>query len=97
MFRWTMGAALALSVSGVTAAYADWRPAPEEEGRIAAVLRAEGYTKWDKIRIDDDNEQKVDVDDACHKGGQTYDLYLDRQSLKIVHRDHETSRPGSCP
>ena len=68
------------------AAFADDRaPTPDERAQIEAALKAEGFTSWGEIELDDD---KVwEVDDAIHADGREYDLELERTTFAIVDRD----------
>lgn len=63
----------------------DRKPTPEELARIEAVLKAEGFTSWGEIELDDN--RVWEVDDARHADGKEYDLDLDPQSLAIIKRD----------
>jgi hypothetical protein len=64
---------------------ADRPPTAEERTRIEAALRAEGYTAWDSIELDDN--RVWEVNDARDAEGKEWDLDLDMQSLAIVKRD----------
>ncbi len=67
-------------------AFADDRPpAPDERVRIEAALRAEGYTSWGSIELDDN--RAWEVDDAIDAEGKEWDLELDTQSLVISKKD----------
>lgn len=81
-----LAALIAVPVSG--AAIADDRsPTSEERARIEAVLKAEGFTSWGEIELDDG---KVwEVDDAIHSDGHEYDLELDPGTLAITDRDRD--------
>ncbi|MFC5386087.1 PepSY domain-containing protein [Aquamicrobium segne] len=77
----------ALLTSPMTvAAFADDRaPTAEERAKIEAVLKAEGFTSWGEIELDDG---KVwEVDDAIHSDGREYDLELDPSTLAITDKD----------
>jgi len=65
-------------------ALADREPTPEERARIEQVLRAEGFTAWDDIELDDD---VWEVDDARDADGREYDLKLDPTTFRITGRD----------
>lgn len=75
-----------LAVPFTSAALAEDRaPTPEERASIEAVLKAEGFTSWGEIELDDG---KVwEVDDAIHADGREYDLELDRTTYAITDRD----------
>lgn len=68
------------------AAFADDRaPTSEERAKIEEVLKAEGFTSWGEIELDDG---KVwEVDDAIHSDGREYDLELDPATYAITNRD----------
>ncbi len=68
-----------------TSAIADDRPpTPSERAAIEAFLRAQGYTRWDAIELDDG---KWEVDDAIGPDGREYDLKLSVDPLAIIKRD----------
>ncbi|HEY6630774.1 MAG TPA: PepSY domain-containing protein [Rhizobiaceae bacterium] len=67
-------------------AFADRAPTAEERAAIEAKLKAEGYTKWDGIELEDD-ESVWEVDDAVAADGREYDLELKPGTLEIVKRD----------
>ncbi len=64
-------------------ALADRAPTPEERSRIESVLRAEGFSRWDDIELDDG---VWEVDDAVGPDGREYDLKLDPNTLAILER-----------
>ncbi len=67
-------------------AFADDRPpTAAERTRIEAALKANGYTAWGSIELDD--ERVWEVDDARDAEGKEWDLDLDMQSMAIVKRD----------
>lgn len=82
----TTALAALFSLAGVTTALADRPPTPEERTEIEAMLRAEGYTGWDEIELDDDDTW--DIDDAVHADGMKYDLELDR-NLVVIERERD--------
>ncbi|MDP3895522.1 MAG: PepSY domain-containing protein [Mesorhizobium sp.] len=65
----------------------DRAPTADERARIEAVLKAEGFTGWGEIELDDD--RVWEVDDARHSDGKKYDLELDRTTLAITDRDED--------
>jgi hypothetical protein len=77
--------AIVLLFAPATSALADRAPTPEERARIEAVLRAEGFTRWSEIELDDG---MWEVDDAVAADGTKYDLKLDT-TLKIVSRERD--------
>ncbi len=80
--------AAAMALLGVFAmpAAADRAPNAEERAAIEQVLRAEGFTRWDEIELDDG---RWEVDDAVHRDGGEYDLELEPTTYKIVKRDRD--------
>ena len=86
--RWLF--ALAFLAVIVAPAIADRKPTPEERARIESVLREQGFTRWDKIEFDDDDES-WDVDDAVSADGRKYDLKLDADDLSIIKREESFS------
>ncbi len=79
----TLAAAVALLASP---ALADRAPTPEERTAIEAKLKAEGFTRWESIELEDD-ESVWEVDDAVAAGGREYDLDLKPGTLEILKRD----------
>jgi uncharacterized membrane protein YkoI len=79
----TLAAAAALIASP---ALADRAPTPEERAAIEAKLRAEGFTRWESIELEDD-ESVWEVDDAVAADGREYDLDLEPGTLEILKRD----------
>jgi hypothetical protein len=63
----------------------DRPPTAEERTRIEAALKADGYTSWGSIELDDN--RVWEVDDAIDAQSKEWDLDLDMQSLAIVKRD----------
>lgn len=78
-----LAAAIALLASP---AFADRGPTQEERAAIEAKLRAEGFTRWESIELEDD-ESVWEVDDAIAADGREYDLELRSGTLEIVDRD----------
>jgi len=78
--------AAALSLGLVTLAQADQKLPPDQQAKVEAMLRQEGFTKWDEIELDDG---MIEVDDAIDASGKKFDLKLDPQSLAIVKRKAE--------
>ncbi|WP_156394134.1 PepSY domain-containing protein [Methylobacterium sp. Leaf94] len=79
-------AALALGLTFTGSAFADRKPTPEEQTKIEAVLKQEGFTKWKKIEVEDD---EIEVDDAIDANGKQFDLELDPKTFAIVKRKAE--------
>jgi hypothetical protein len=65
---------------------ADRAPTPQERSRIESVLRNEGFTRWGKIELDDDDDL-WEIDDAYAADGRKYDLRLHPDTLAIVARE----------
>lgn len=87
-------ATFALAFAPLSAALAEDRaPTPEELAGIEAALRADGFTSWEEVELDDG---VWEVDDAVSGDGLKYDITLD-QSYAIVEREEDgrdLSRPG---
>jgi hypothetical protein len=82
VFRLVLAVGTLLSVQVL----ADRVPHPEERSRIETMLRNEGYTRWGKIELDDDDEV-WEVDNAYASDGHRYDLRLDPDTLRIITRE----------
>ena len=65
---------------------ADRTPNPEERSRIETMLRNEGFTRWGKIELDDD-DVVWEIDDAHASDGHRYDLRLHPDTLAILTRE----------
>ena len=61
---------------------------PDERAKIESALKAEGYTTWGKVELDD--EKHWDVDDAVAADGKTYDLHLGTADLKVLKKEPDT-------
>src|SRR3546814_14676589 len=83
---------LSLSLFPLSAALADRAPTDEERSSIETALRAEGYTSWEEIEFDDDDDDADDrvweVDDARGSDGVEYDLKLGRD-YRIIKRERD--------
>ena len=79
-------AALSLAFAMTGAAFADRAPTPDELTKIEAVLKKEGFTKWKKIEVEDD---EIEVDDAIDASGKQFDLELDPKTFAITKRKAE--------
>ncbi|WP_136650269.1 PepSY domain-containing protein [Paracoccus aeridis] len=78
--------AILLAVAPLSPALADDRdPTAEELGKIEAALRAEGFTAWEEIELDDG---VWEVDDAVSGDGLKYDVVLD-QSFAVIAREED--------
>jgi hypothetical protein len=82
----TAALALAIATGFAGTALADEKLPPEQQAKVEAQLKQEGFTKWKKIELDDG---MIEVDDAIDASGKQFDLKLDPQSLAIVKRKAE--------
>ncbi|KST59149.1 hypothetical protein AO398_05185 [Methylobacterium sp. GXS13] len=74
-------------VTGLTAtARADEKLPPDQQAKVEAMLRQEGFTKWKEIELDDG---MIEVDDAIDANGKQFDLKLDPKTLAVVKREAE--------
>jgi hypothetical protein len=71
-------------VAGVALAQ-DRPPTAEERTRIEAALRADGYTSWGSIELDDN--RVWEVDDAIDVENREWDLELDMETLTVTKQD----------
>ena len=82
--------ALALALvfaAGLTgAAQADEKLPPDQQAKVEAMLKQEGFTKWKEIELDDG---MIEVDDAVDGSGKQFDLKLDPKTMAIVKRKAE--------
>ncbi|GJE09566.1 MULTISPECIES: PepSY domain-containing protein [Methylobacterium] len=78
--------ALALVAGFTAAAHADQKLPPDQQAKVEAMLKQEGFTKWKEIELDDG---MIEVDDAVDANGKQFDLKLDPKSLAIVKREAE--------
>lgn len=79
--------AVSLLVATTTTALADRPPNAEERKAIEDVLTTAGYTSWEEIEFDDDDDDRVwEVDDAIGPDGKEYDLKLDTD-YKIIKKE----------
>lgn len=76
--------ACALSMTLAAGAMADQKLAPDQQTKVEAMLKQEGFTKWKKIEMEDG---MIEVDDAIDANGKEFDLKLDPNSLAIVKRE----------
>jgi peptidase YpeB-like protein len=67
-------------------ALAERAPNPEERSRIETMLRNEGFTRWGKIGLDDEDDA-WEIDDARAPDGHRYDLRLHPDTLEIITRE----------
>jgi len=77
---------LALVAGFTAAAHADQKLPPDQQAKVEAMLKQEGFTKWKEIELDDG---MIEVDDAVDANGKQFDLKLDPKSLAIVKREAE--------
>ncbi|GJD58938.1 PepSY domain-containing protein [Methylobacterium dankookense] len=79
-------AALALGLALTATARADEKLPPDQQAKVEAMLKQEGFTKWKEIELDDG---MIEVDDAIDAAGKKFDLKLDPKTLAIVKRKAE--------
>ena len=77
-----LGLVLAVGIVSPGQVFADRAPTPEERSSIETVLRNEGFLRWGRIELDDDDVWEVD--DAYASDGRKYDLKLDPDTLAII-------------
>ncbi|GJE58864.1 PepSY domain-containing protein [Methylobacterium trifolii] len=78
--------ALALAAGLAGPAAADEKLPPEQQAKVEAMLKQEGFTKWKEIELDDG---MIEVDDAIDANGKQFDLKLDPKTLAITKRKPE--------
>jgi hypothetical protein len=78
--------ALTLIAGTGLAAHADEKLPPDQQAKVEAMLKQEGFTKWKEIELDDG---MIEVDDAIDANGKQFDLHLDPKTLAIVKRKAE--------
>jgi uncharacterized membrane protein YkoI len=81
-YRPLLGAFAAIALMS-TPALADRDPTPEERTMIEAKLQELGFTAWDDIEFDEDDNY-WEIDEARAADGREYDLVLDPQTLEIL-------------
>lgn len=71
-------------------ALADRPPTADERAAIEDVLRANGFTSWEEIELDDDGPY-WEVDDArtANRRDGKFDLKIDPQTMKIIKRERD--------
>ena len=82
-FKTGFVAALTLLVAMTGAALADRAPTADEQTKIEAALKKEGFTSWKEIEVESD---EIEVDDAVDASGKKFDLELDPKTFAIVKR-----------
>jgi hypothetical protein len=82
----TTALAIALSATIAGGALADQKLAPEQQTKVEAMLKQEGFTKWKEIEMDDG---MIEVDDAIDASGKQFDLKIDPTTLVIKKRKAE--------
>ena len=80
-----LGLVLAAGVLAPGQVRADRAPSPQERSRIETMLRSEGFTRWGKIELDD--EDVWEVDNAYASDGHRYDLRLHPDTPAIITRE----------
>jgi len=81
---------LAFAALGIaTPALADDRkPTADEARAITAALEKAGFSGWEEIEFDRD-DNRWEVDDARDREGRVWDLHLAPKTYTITHRDRE--------
>jgi len=80
--------AATLGIFGASAQADDRPPTAEERAQIESALKAAGYTSWGKIEFDDD--QYWEVDNAIAADGKRYDLDLSKSDYTILKKELDT-------
>ncbi|WP_375466329.1 PepSY domain-containing protein [uncultured Methylobacterium sp.] len=78
--------AVVLAAGFARTAEADQPLPPDQQAKVEAMLRQEGFTAWKEIELDDG---MIEVDDALDASGKPVDLKLDPKTLVIVARKPE--------
>jgi hypothetical protein len=81
-----LGLALGAGALAPGQVLADRAPSPEERSRIETTLRNEGFTRWGKIELDDEDDT-WEIDGARASDGHRYDLRLHPETLEIITRE----------
>jgi Peptidase propeptide and YPEB domain len=84
--RILLGLVVAAGMLSSGQALAERAPSPEERSRIETMLRNEGFTRWGKIGLDDE-DGVWEIDDAHASDGHKYDLRLHPDTLEIITRE----------
>lgn len=91
MNRILVAATAAAATIGLAApAFADRAPTPDERAAVEKVLRANGFTSWEEIELDDDGPY-WEIDDArtANRRDGKFDLKVDPKTMKIVKRERD--------
>lgn len=76
----------AASLFAAAPAFAEDRaPNADERTKIEAALKADGFTTWGDIELDDG--RVWEIDDARHSDGKEYDVDIDPATYAILKRD----------
>ena len=76
-----------IPAAAIAANIPDRLPTDAERAAIERVLRANGFVAWDDIELDDG--RRWEVDDARLANGETYDLKLAPETLRITRRTRD--------
>ncbi|GJE28607.1 PepSY domain-containing protein [Methylobacterium organophilum] len=79
-------AVLGLALAAGGPALADQKLPPDQQAKVEALLKQEGFTKWDEVELDDG---MIEVDDAIDSSGKKVDLKIDPNTMAIVKRKAE--------
>jgi len=80
-----IGAFLIVLAASSVAAYAE-TPSSADQSKVEAALKADGYTRWKSIVLDNGTWE---VDDAINAAGKQFDLRIDANSLNITSQIEE--------
>lgn len=78
----------ALGIAGPALADDDRKPSAQEARAITAALNKAGYTDWEEIEFDRD-DNRWEVDDAKDREGRRWDLHLAPKTYAVIARDRE--------
>jgi hypothetical protein len=71
---------LSLAILGFSTAVA-YAATSADQAKVEEALKAQGYTKWKTIVLDNGTWE---VDDAIDKAGKQFDLRIDAETLKVT-------------
>jgi uncharacterized membrane protein YkoI len=82
----SLALAVLFGIAALQPAWADRAPTREEQRVIEAVLKVEGFLRWEHIELDGD---EWEVEGAVAADARRYDLRLDARTLEIVERHRD--------
>jgi len=71
---------LALAILGLTTV-ASYASTSADQAKVEAALKAQGYTHWKSIVLDNGTWE---IDDAINTAGKQFDLRVDANTLKLT-------------